>query len=82
MIKKSNELPILYCEDELSFEHWLGDNFDSSPGIWLQIAKKDSGMISVTYYVMGGLIVRRKSWTMCSGSNDLHLGSRVVYGRK
>ncbi|MDQ0087689.1 uncharacterized protein YdeI (YjbR/CyaY-like superfamily) [Paenibacillus anaericanus] len=49
MIKKSNELPILYCEDELSFEHWLGDNLDSSPGIWLQIAKKDSGMISVTY---------------------------------
>lgn len=49
MIKKSNDLPILYCEDVLSFEHWLGDNFDSSPGIWLQIAKKDSGMNSVTY---------------------------------
>ncbi len=32
-----------------AFEEWLADNFDSSPGIWLRIAKKDSGIPSVTY---------------------------------
>ena len=32
-----------------AFEEWLSHNFDSSPGIWLRLAKKGSGIPSVTY---------------------------------
>ena len=35
--------------DEASFEEWLAANHDSSPGIWLRIAKKGTGIPSVTY---------------------------------
>lgn len=34
-------------QDDL--EAWLADNHESSPGMWLQIAKKGSGIESVTY---------------------------------
>ncbi|WP_050739228.1 YdeI/OmpD-associated family protein [Acetobacterium bakii] len=49
MIKKSNELPIMFFVDQKSFEKWLEDNHVTSPGIWLQIAKKNSGIVSVSY---------------------------------
>jgi uncharacterized protein YdeI (YjbR/CyaY-like superfamily) len=32
-----------------AFEKWLTKNHEKSPGIWLKIAKKDSGIASVTY---------------------------------
>ncbi|MGD8189617.1 YdeI/OmpD-associated family protein [Brevibacillus ginsengisoli] len=49
MKKNSSELPILFFIDQQSFENWLENNYDSSPGIRLQIAKKDSGVVSVSY---------------------------------
>lgn len=49
MSKKASELPILVFGEPSSFEKWLEDNHDTSPGIWLQHAKKNSGIISVTY---------------------------------
>ena len=32
-----------------AFEKWLDKNHEKSPGLWLKIAKKDSGIASVTY---------------------------------
>lgn len=49
MVQKSDELPALFFSDQPSFEHWLEANHESSHGVRLQIAKKNSGVISVTY---------------------------------
>ncbi|NEW08977.1 hypothetical protein GK047_23570 [Paenibacillus sp. SYP-B3998] len=40
MIKKSNELPILFFNEQQSLDNWLEDNHATSLGIRLQIAKK------------------------------------------
>ena len=32
-----------------SWDSWLDKNHATSPGLWLQIAKKDSGLKSVSY---------------------------------
>lgn len=49
MNKKTNELPImLFCEQQ-SFEAWLENNHDISQGVRLQIAKKNSGVVSISY---------------------------------
>lgn len=44
------ELPILHFPDQQAFEEWLADQYDKSPGIWLQIAKKGASRPSVTYH--------------------------------
>lgn len=49
MVKKSSDLPVMSFADPLSFESWLDDNCDTSPGIRLQIAKKNSGVVTVSY---------------------------------
>jgi uncharacterized protein YdeI (YjbR/CyaY-like superfamily) len=49
VIKKSSEYPILFFEDQESWENWLEENHDSSSGIRLQIAKKQSGVVSLSY---------------------------------
>ncbi|MFD0693087.1 YdeI family protein [Paenibacillus sp. GCM10027628] len=49
MVKKSGELPILLFNDTHALEQWLDSHHDSSPGIRLQIAKKNSGIDSVSY---------------------------------
>lgn len=47
--KINNELPVLFFADQNSFENWLENNHQISPGIRLQIAKKNSGIVSVSY---------------------------------
>lgn len=49
MVKKSSDLPVMSFADPLSFERWLDGNCDISPGIRLQIAKKNSGVVTVSY---------------------------------
>lgn len=49
MINKSNELPVMFFGVQQSFENWLENNHDTSPGIRLQIAKKNSGVVTVSY---------------------------------
>ncbi|MDQ0897415.1 YdeI family protein [Paenibacillus sp. V4I7] len=49
MVKKSSDLPVISFADPLSFESWLDDNCDTSPGIRLHIAKKNSGVVTVSY---------------------------------
>lgn len=43
------ELPILLFDDEQAWERWLEQHHDTAPGVWLQLAKKDSGLRSVSY---------------------------------
>lgn len=43
------ELPILRFKNLKAWETWLSKNGGSSTGLWIRIAKKDSGIASVTY---------------------------------
>jgi uncharacterized protein YdeI (YjbR/CyaY-like superfamily) len=47
--KSSTELPIHYFEQQLDWTAWLNENHTSSPGVWLQIAKKGAEATSVSY---------------------------------
>jgi uncharacterized protein YdeI (YjbR/CyaY-like superfamily) len=49
VIKKSGELPILFFGEQQSLENWLENNHDTSPGIRLQISKKNSDVVSTSY---------------------------------
>ncbi|TDF88588.1 YdeI/OmpD-associated family protein, partial [Paenibacillus piri] len=49
MINKSIELPVMFFGEQQSLENWLENNHDTSPGIRLQIAKKNSGVVTVSY---------------------------------
>jgi uncharacterized protein YdeI (YjbR/CyaY-like superfamily) len=44
-----DDLPVHLFADPAALESWLGENHDSSPGIWLKIAKKGAPEPSVTY---------------------------------
>jgi len=41
-------LPILLFEDQVAFEEWLAVEPQESKGLWLRLAKKGSGLASVT----------------------------------
>jgi uncharacterized protein YdeI (YjbR/CyaY-like superfamily) len=43
------ELPVILFEHKKDCENWLEENHASSGGIWLRIAKKASGVQSVSY---------------------------------
>lgn len=45
----STELPILPFETKKKFADWLAKNHDKSSGLWLKIAKKATGISTVTY---------------------------------
>ena len=42
-------LATLRCKDTPAFTQWLAKHHANSAGVWLQIAKKDSGLASITY---------------------------------
>jgi uncharacterized protein YdeI (YjbR/CyaY-like superfamily) len=44
-----NELPAIPFESSAAWENWLAENHATSQGLWLQIARKESGIASVTY---------------------------------
>jgi uncharacterized protein YdeI (YjbR/CyaY-like superfamily) len=46
--KLPDDLPVLPFADALAWETWLIANV-ASKGLWLKIAKKDSGIVTVTY---------------------------------
>jgi uncharacterized protein YdeI (YjbR/CyaY-like superfamily) len=43
------ELPVELFPDATAWETWLGDHHASSRGVWLRLAKKGSGLHSVSY---------------------------------
>ncbi|TBL81172.1 YdeI/OmpD-associated family protein [Paenibacillus thalictri] len=49
MASQSEQLPLLLCPDQAFWESWLEENGETSPGVRLHIAKKQSGVVSVTY---------------------------------
>lgn len=46
---KMTELPTLPFESKKKWANWLAKQHDKSAGVWLKLAKKDSGIPSVTY---------------------------------
>jgi len=45
----TTEFPILPFESKKKFAEWLAKNHDKSAGLWLKIAKKATGISTVTY---------------------------------
>jgi uncharacterized protein YdeI (YjbR/CyaY-like superfamily) len=45
----TDELPILEFPEAAAWAHWLGERHASSKGVWLKIAKKSSGIPTVTH---------------------------------
>jgi uncharacterized protein YdeI (YjbR/CyaY-like superfamily) len=43
------DLPVRGFKDAGAFERWLDRNHDRSPGLWIKVAKRDSGIPSVTH---------------------------------
>ena len=46
---KAAELPILPFASKKKWADWLAKQYDKTTGIWIKIAKKDSGIPSLTY---------------------------------
>jgi uncharacterized protein YdeI (YjbR/CyaY-like superfamily) len=44
-----DDLPILKFADREAWARWLQDEHDGAPGVWLKIAKKASGITTVTH---------------------------------
>lgn len=44
-----DELPRLAFASGVEWEAWLEQNHEQTPGVWIEIAKKDSGVDSVRY---------------------------------
>jgi len=47
--KSPGDLPVLPFETQKAWAVWLAKNHAASPGLWLQLAKKTSGIASITY---------------------------------
>ena len=45
---KSDGADTVFFRDAAAFEAWLVDHVDHQPGVWLKIAKKSSGIASLT----------------------------------
>jgi uncharacterized protein YdeI (YjbR/CyaY-like superfamily) len=47
--KSQNDLPVILFEQPKDWADWLDKQHGSAAGLWLRLAKKDSGIQSVTY---------------------------------
>jgi uncharacterized protein YdeI (YjbR/CyaY-like superfamily) len=48
-MEKPKEMPVISFESKKKWAQWLAKQHDKSAGLWLKLAKKDSGISSVTY---------------------------------
>ena len=48
-MSNADTLPTLSFETPQSWETWLQENHTTSKGLWLKIAKKETGILSVSY---------------------------------
>jgi uncharacterized protein YdeI (YjbR/CyaY-like superfamily) len=71
-MEKKSELPTLTFASQAKLFAWYAKNHDTSPGIWLKVAKKDSGIPSVT-------IVEALDVALCYGWID---GQRMPFDDK
>jgi uncharacterized protein YdeI (YjbR/CyaY-like superfamily) len=44
----TDDAEVIFFRDATAFESWLTDHVDHTPGVWLKIAKKSSGIASLT----------------------------------
>jgi uncharacterized protein YdeI (YjbR/CyaY-like superfamily) len=58
-------LEITIFEDAARWEAWLGEHHEDEAGVWLKVAKKDSGLASVT-------IAEALEVALCYGWIDSH----------
>jgi uncharacterized protein YdeI (YjbR/CyaY-like superfamily) len=49
VMKNADDVPIIAFETQRMWEMWLDEHYMETPGLWLKIAKKESGIPSVTY---------------------------------
>lgn len=49
MIQAVEAMAILACRNRKCWTNWLARHHASSPGVWLQIARKDSGLASISH---------------------------------
>jgi uncharacterized protein YdeI (YjbR/CyaY-like superfamily) len=47
--KAQGELPVILFEQPKDWANWLDEHHTTAAGLWLRLAKKDSGLQSVTY---------------------------------
>jgi uncharacterized protein YdeI (YjbR/CyaY-like superfamily) len=47
-MKRANDLPIVSFSSSAEWATWLAEEHATSPGVWLKLAKKGSGIASVT----------------------------------
>lgn len=69
------DLAEMHFPDAAAYDGWLAENGGSSPGLWLLIAKKDSGFSSVTY-------AEAVEVSLCHGWIDGQLGKAQDDGWK
>ncbi|WP_220198719.1 YdeI/OmpD-associated family protein [Ktedonospora formicarum] len=48
-MKKAEQISTIAFADEQSWETWLAEHHADTPGLWLKLAKKQSGIPSITY---------------------------------
>ena len=48
-VETKGDLPVNPFESQREWEEWLDQNHETSPGIWLKLAKVNSGIQSVSY---------------------------------
>lgn len=48
-MKTTSILPALTCATQPEWEAWLAGQPDDSPGVWLRLAKKGTGIASISY---------------------------------
>lgn len=48
MTEERGGLPIVTFDDVTSLEHWLASQPDNSSGCWIKLAKKGSGVVSIS----------------------------------
>lgn len=48
-MKNANDLPILLFESWQGWEAWLKEHHADTKGVWLKVAKKGAGVLSVSY---------------------------------
>ena len=67
----SSELPTLPFESKKKFADWLAKNHDKSAGVWLKIAKKATGIPTVTYAVLWRIQTAKKPETRAKRISQL-----------
>ena len=49
MSGSKDQLPVRRFASRRAWEKWLAANHERSPGLWIELAKKDSGLLSVSH---------------------------------